>query len=427
MNPKIAALLIFSAAYTMIIVLYRWKTVVVWAAAGLLLALRVLTLRQAWHALDWNVLLLYFGMLLVSEVFLHSKMPDYLATILTARAGRTSGAMLLLCLFTGFLSIALENVAVVLLVAPIALSIARRCDLDPVPLFVGLAVSSNLQGAATLIGDPPSMLLAGHAGLSFNDFLVFDSRPGIFFAVQLGAAATALVLWRSFRRYDGPMPDIPRERFVSLTPTVLVLLLVAALVVASSWQPGVAVLPGLLCCLFGLVSFAWHAISRRARGVGELIRNLDWQTGLFLAGIFVLVESLAAVGLLEDVARLIAVVSGRRPLLAFLLVVWLSVALSALVDNVPYLTAMLPVVGHLAATVAIHPYALYAGLLLGASVGGNITPIGASANIVAMSIVKKAGYDYRLRDFVRIGLPFTLVAVLASSLCIWMLFGGAER
>ena len=247
-------------------------------------------------------------MLLVSEVFLHSKMPDYLATILTARAGRASGAMLLLCLFTGFLSIALENVAVVLLVAPIALSITRRCDLDPVPLFVGLAVSSNLQGAVTLIGDPPSMLLAGHAGLSFNDFLVFDARPGIFFAVQLGAAASALVLWRSFRRYDGPMPDIPRERFVSLTPTVLVLLLVAALVVASSWQLGVAVLPGLLCCLFGLVSFAWHAISRRARGLGELIRNLDWQTGLFLAGIFVLVESLAAVGLLEDVARLIATV-----------------------------------------------------------------------------------------------------------------------
>jgi len=424
-GPKIVAVLIFVAAYALIIILYRRKTLVVWAAVGLLLLLRVLTFRQAWAALDWNVLLLYFGMLLVSEVFLLSKMPDYLATVLAGRAGRTSVAMLLLCLFTGFLSIALENVAVVLLVAPIAMSIARRCGLNPVPLFVGLAVSSNLQGAATLIGDPPSMLLAGHASLSFNDFFVYAGRPGIFFAVQIGAAASALVLWLSFRKYDRPMPEIPRERYLSLIPALLVLLLVASLVAGSSFQLGVPLLPGLLACAFGALSLGWYLVHSRGRGFGGFAARLDWQTGVFLAGIFVLVESLETVGLLEDAARLIGVLSGRNSFAAFLLVVWLSVALSAFVDNVPYLMAMLPVVSSLAGTVSIDPYALNVALLLGASVGGNITPIGASANIVAMGMVKKAGYEFRFSDFVRIGLPFTLAAVTASSFFVWVLFRGA--
>jgi Na+/H+ antiporter NhaD/arsenite permease-like protein len=422
---KIAALAVFLAAYVLIVVFYRRKILVVWAAVGLLLALRVLEPLEAWHALDWNVLLLYLGMLLVSEVFLLSRMPDFLATLLAGRSRRSATAMLLLCLLAGFLSIALENVAVVLLVSPVALSIARRCRLNPVPLLVGLAVSSNLQGAATLIGDPPSMLLAGYAGLSFNDFFVFAARPGIFFAVQIGAAASALVLWLFFRRHDSEMPAISHERYESLVPTILVLLLVTSLIVASSFQHGVLLLPGLLCCAFGLLSFGWLVLNRRGTGLREFAGRLDWQTGVFLAGIFVLVESLSAVGFLEDAARWIAAVSGRNAFLAFQLTVWLSVGLSAFVDNVPYLMAMLPVVGHLAGSVAINPYVLYVALLVGASVGGNVTPIGASANIVAMGLLKKAGHAPRFFDFVRIGLPFTLVAVTASSLFVWVLFRGA--
>ena len=422
---KIAALVVFLAAYLCIVILYRRKILVVWAAVGLLLGLRVLEPVEAWRALDWNVLLLYFGMLLVSEVFLLSRMPDYLATVLTGRSRRSAAAMLLLCLLAGFLSIALENVAVVLLVAPVALSIARRSKLNPVPLFVGLAVSSNLQGAATLIGDPPSMLLAGYARLSFNDFFVFAGRPGIFFAVQVGAAASALVLWLIFRRHDSEMPEISHERYLSLIPTILVLLLVVSLIVASSFQHGVLLLPGLLACAFGLLSFGWFVLSGKGAGLRDFAGRLDWQTGIFLAGIFVLVESLSAVGVLEDAARWIGAVSGRNAFLAFQLTLWLSVAFSAFVDNVPYLMAMLPVVGYLAGSVAVNPYVLYVALLLGASVGGNITPIGASANIVAMGLLKKAGHAPRFAEFVRIGLPFTLVAVTTSSLFVWVLFRSA--
>ena len=171
-HPKSATAALFALAYVLVIVFYNRKLIVVWASVAALLAFRLLSPKEAWYAVDWNIVMLYFGMLLVSEVFLMSKMPDYIATLIASRTKRVGVAMLALCAFTGALSIVLENVAVVLLVAPIALTIARRCELDPAPLFIGMAISANLQGAATLIGDPPSMLLAGHAGLTFNDFVI---------------------------------------------------------------------------------------------------------------------------------------------------------------------------------------------------------------------------------------------------------------
>ena len=176
LHTKLFVIGIFTLTYFLIILFYNWKMITVWAAVAAMLILRLVTLQEAWRAIEWNVLLLYFGMLFVSEVFLLSKMPDHLATIVVGKAKTTGIAMVIICAFTGFLSIMLENVAVVLLVAPIALAISQKADIHPVPLFIGMAVSSNLQGAATLIGDPPSMLLAGATGLSFNDFFFYNRK-----------------------------------------------------------------------------------------------------------------------------------------------------------------------------------------------------------------------------------------------------------
>jgi Na+/H+ antiporter NhaD/arsenite permease-like protein len=368
------------------------------------------------------VVLLYFGMLLVSEAFLFSRMPDFLATLLAGRAGRVSLALLLLCLFAAFLSTALENVAVVLLVAPVGLAIARKCEVSPVPLLIGLAVISNLQGAATLIGDPPSMLLAEFAGLSFNDFFILDGKPYIFFATQVGMVAGAVVLFLFFRRFRRVMPPIEKEGYLSLGPTLLVTLLVAALVAGSSLEHGFAYATGLTCVFFGLLSFLWYLVHNRGRELKVFFSRLDWQTGVFLVGIFILVESLSAVGLMEALAGLIVRLAGSRPFKVYLLVVWFSVLLSAFIDNVPFLLAMLPVSRLVAGEVGMSPYLLYLGLLLGASLGGNITPIGASANIVAMGILRKQGNHVRFGEFMRIGLPFTLAAVAAGTLFAWLIF-----
>lgn len=424
-DPKLVVITVFLLTYLWVILFYRWKTQIVWAAVVVLVALKLLSPEQALASVNWNVILLYFGMLFVSETFLYSKVPDYLATLFASKAPSVRVAMVILCAFTGCLSVVLENVAVVLLVAPIALAISKKCGISPVPLFIGMAISSNLQGAATLIGDPPSMLLAGYAGLSFNDFFVIDGKPSMFFAVQVGALVSVLVLYLLFRKYNTKLPPLEKAPYDSLVPAILVLLLVGALALSSSFQHGehgVSYMAGLLCCLFGAICFVWYLWHSRARKVTEFLSKLDWQTGLFLVGIFILVESLSVAGVMGDLANLILRVSGSSPFLVYCLVVWVSVGISAFVDNVPFLVAMLAVTRMLIEQTGLPPHLLYFGLLLGASVGGNVTPIGASANIVAMGIVRKQGHETTFGEFVKIGLPFTVASVLASSLFVWFIF-----
>jgi Na+/H+ antiporter NhaD/arsenite permease-like protein len=386
------------------------------------LLLRILSPAQAVGSINLNVMLLYVGMLFVSEVFLFSKVPDYLATMIVSKTKTGAMSMLAICAFAGLLSVFLENVAVVLLVAPVAISIAKKCDIDIVPLFVGLAVSANLQGSATLIGDPPSMLLAGYAKMNFNDFFLLDGRPGLFFAVQLAAIASLFVLYYFFRKFSKRTPELQREGYVSLVPSALVVLMIISLAVGSSLEIGVSYTNGFICLVFGIICFAWYIAHTKARDVKNFVFDLDWHTAVFLVGVFILVEGLSANGVPAYLAKLILDFGGGSKFVLFMLVVWISVVLSAFIDNVPFLLAMLPVTAAITQNIGASPHLFYFGLLLGASVGGNVTPIGASANIVAMGIVKKQGCEPKFMDFVKIGLPFTIVSVLVGSMFLWIMF-----
>jgi Na+/H+ antiporter NhaD/arsenite permease-like protein len=363
-------------------------------------------------------------MLFISELFLYSKMPDFLAEIFSSRAKKVWGAMLIICAVTGILSIFLENVAVVLLMAPIALSVATKCKINPVPLFIGIALVSNLQGAATLIGDPPSMLLAGFAGMNFNDFFFVDGKPSIFFAVQLAFFASLVVLYFVFRKERKLMPKLEKEYPKTLIPSIFVIVLVLSLIISSSFESNIEYMNGLICLVLGMVGFVWYIFHyEREEKIKAFIRKMDWDTAIFLAGIFILVESISANGLLDYVSDFILSVGGGNVLVVFIVVVLFSVLLSAFVDNVPYLLAMLPVVKIVTDSLGASPYLFYFGLLIGASVGGNVTPIGASANIVAMGIMRKRGYNVKFMEFVRIGLAFTLVAVLVACAFLWFVYG----
>jgi Na+/H+ antiporter NhaD/arsenite permease-like protein len=419
---KFAAIGIFALTYILIILFYHKKFLTVWLAVAALLLLGIETPKQALDSINWNVILLYFGMLFVGEVFLYSKMPDYLATLFASKTKSVAIAMLVICCFTGFLSIFLENVAVVLLVAPIAISISKKCDINPVPLFIGMAISSNLQGTATLIGDPPSMLLGSFANLNFNQFFILEGKPGIFFAVQIGAVVSGAILYVLFRRYNKLMPSIELEQYLSLVPTTLVTLLIFSLII-SSFVPNLPhYTAGLLCCIFGAICFIWYLWHSKKRAILQFVNTLDWQTGLFLIGIFILVQSLTVSGVIDDISQIIISITGKNTFAAFLVIVWSAVMFSAFVDNIPFLVAMLPVTQLLTEHIGTSPYLFYFGLLVGASVGGNITPIGASANIVAMGIVKKQGHHVKFMQFVKIGLPFTIAAVIASVAFVWFVF-----
>lgn len=420
-DHKTLSLVIFIIAYVLFVLLPR-KRPVVSVGGGLLLVLaNVVTPRQALLSINWNVMGIFVGTLAVADVFMESRVPAYLAEIIVDRAKNTCWAILLICLLTGFISAFVENVATVLIVAPIALSLAKKLKINPVGMMIGIAISSNLQGTATLIGDPPSMLLGGFARMNFMDFFIYKGRPSIFFAVEIGAAASFLVLYFVYKHYKEKVGLLPVEKIRSWIPTMILVILIFALALSSFLDTGFSYMAGAICMLFGLISVIWEKLANRRPAI-KMIKALDWETTLFLTGVFVLVGSITLTGWIETISAYLSGLVGANIFLGYTLIVFVSVFISAFVDNVPFLAAMLPVAISMSSRLNINPSLFLFGLLIGASLGGNITPIGASANIVACGLLKKEGYTVRFGDFVKIGLPFTLAAVSVSYLFVWFVW-----
>ena len=428
MDPKtleIITAVIFVVTYLLLIWQYKRKALVIWCGVLALLLVGSVNMDSAWASINWDVIGIYVGMLFIAEALVHSKVPDYIAIWLTNKSKKVWVAMIAVCALTGFLSIVIENVACVLIVAPIIFAIAKKINVSPVPMIIGAAVSSNLQGVATLIGDPPSMLLAAHAGLTFNDFFFFQGKAGLFFAVQLGMIASLSVLYYFFRKHDHEVHYFKEVEVKSMFPVIMLIAMIGALAAGSSMKGSVQYSPGITCLLFGFAALVWLLVEKKKneKSLFRAISNFDWGTGIFIIAVFILVDSLTQTGIIADLAQFIFGLTGSNLFSAFLLVTGMSVMLSAFIDNVPYIVAMLPVTQLVAEHAGVSPYVLYFGLLIGTSVGGNITPIGASANIVGVGLLKNRGYDTSFWDFVKIGLPFTIVSVLVSAGYIWLVFG----
>jgi Na+/H+ antiporter NhaD/arsenite permease-like protein len=421
---ELATAALFVLTYVLIVIYYRSKAWIIWGGVLLMFLLGAVTAQTAFSSINWDVIGIYVGMLFIAQALVVSRVPDFLAIWLVNRSRKVWVAMLAVCVLTGFLSIVIENVACVLITAPIIFAMARKINVSPVPMIIGAAVSSNLQGVATLIGDPPSMLLASHAGLTFNDFFFFNSKPGLFFAVQLGMIASLFVLYFFFRNHSHPVHYFKEVEVKSFFPTIMLAGMIGALAVSSSLRAGVRYSPGVICLLFGLACLAWLLVEkkRNEKSLFRAILNFDWATALFIIAVFIMVDSLTQTGVISDIARFIYSVTGSSLLFAFVIITVLSVFLSAFVDNVPYIVAMLPVTQLVAEHAGVSPYILYFGLLIGTSVGGNITPVGASANIVGVGLLKNKGYPTTFWEFVKIGLPFTIVSVLVSAGFIWLMF-----
>lgn len=434
---KLLTLSIFVISYFFFIWKKQYKAQVCWIACGTLFLFGIIRFFDIFTIINWNVLGIFWGTLVVAELFSLSGVPAYLANIMVLRARYANWAILLVCLLAGAISMFVENVATVLIVAPIALAIAQKLKVSPVPFLIAIAISSNLQGAATLVGDPPSIILAGFSGMNFNDFFFLGGKPSMFFAIQLGALASLGVLYFVFRKNREPVGFVERAEVRTWTPTFLLGLMILGLAGTSFLRNSInhhlsVNLSGIICVVFGFIGLIWYRLGgiegrksngeKLARVLLDDIKRLDWETFFFLAGIFLIVGSLTKEGIIDDLAGFFIRFAGDNRLMAYLTIVWGSVLFSAFVDNVPYILAMLPVVRSLALGIEMNPYLLYFGLLIGASVGGNITPIGASANVVACGMLKKNNYNVDFMEFMRIGLPFTFFAVLASSTFIWLVW-----
>ena len=422
MDYKTLAISLFVIAYILFIFLPAKRTAVAVMASVLVIITGMMTAKQALFAINWNVMGIFAGTLVVADIFMESRVPTWLAEVIVNRTKSASWAILLVCIFTGFISSFVENVATVMIMAPIALAIARKLNFSPVKVIIGIAISSNLQGTATMIGDSPSMLLAGYAKMNFWDFFIYKGKPSIFFAVEIGAVFAFAVLYLFFRKHKEKHPAVSQERVISWVPTILLVCMVFCLAMASFLRFGSSWRAGAICASFGAVTILYNKLAN-GNSVRETFKTFDWNTAFFLMGIFVLVGSLTVTGWIEIAAENLAKVVGTNIFFGYTLIVFVSVALSAFIDNIPFLAAMLPVTVSLSTKLGVEPSLFLFGLLIGASLGGNITPIGASANVVGCGILKKEGYHVKFMDFVKMGLPFTLVAVGAAYIFLWFVWG----
>jgi Na+/H+ antiporter NhaD/arsenite permease-like protein len=422
---KFIVIIIFLACYALIGYFmnrqkHTFALLTVYLGTAVLFLARIINFQQALASININVLGVFLGTMVLSSLFIYSGVPAYLASTLVDKSKNICMAMLLVCGLSGFISSFTENVATVLIVAPIALEIAKTIKISPVPLLIGVALSANLQGTATMIGDSPSIILAMQSGMSFNDFFWMKGRPGIFFAVELGAIGTFFILWLIFRKFKQSTRKIEVIQPKTWIPAILMSFMVLSLVVSSFIKDKPQYSVAVICVSWACIGLIWHELKHRESI--SLVKNLDWQTFLFLIGIFILVGSLSYTGIIEDIAKSISTLTGQNTFFAFMLIVWMSVLISAFVDNIPYTIAMIPVAKIVATNLGVSVYPFLFGLLIGTCLGGNITPIGASCNVVTIGILRKHGYQTKFTQFVKIGLPFTFTAVLIGSMFTWWIW-----
>lgn len=417
------ALSIFIVMYIFLLALPKYRSYTAIITAVLFIVLGILPVKNALTAINYNVIMMLTGTMLIVELFIESDMPSYMAENLLKIVPNVQWAVVLLSLFAGIISAFVDNVATVLMVAPVGIEVCKKIKTNPVPVIISIAVSSNLQGAATLVGDATSILLGSYADLSFNDFFWFNGKPGICFAVELGALLTIPVILFLFRHEKEKVNEEVTVKITDYTPTYFLIGMIISLIVASQFENKPELTNGFICCGLALILIVIEAIKQKnIKVIPNTIITLDIETLLLLCGLFVVIEGITEAGVIEKIVEIFMNASGDNVFVMYTLIVFVSVLVSAFIDNIPYVATMLPVVTGIAAMMGISPYLFDFGLLIGATLGGNITPVGASANIAGIGILRKNGYEVKNSDFFRIGIPFTLVAVLSGYLFLWFVW-----
>jgi Na+/H+ antiporter NhaD/arsenite permease-like protein len=421
----VLAVVVFVIAYVFIATEKIPKMVAALAGAGVVLALGVTGADDAFYShdtgIDWNVVFLLLGMMIIVGVLRRTGVFEYIAIWAAKRAkGSPLRIMVLLALITAVASAFLDNVTTVLLIAPVTLLVCDRLDIKPTPFLIAEVLASNIGGAATLIGDPPNIIIGSRAGLTFNDFLV-NMAPIVVIELVAFTFALRWVFRGSFAVDPARVADVMRlnEREAIrdrglLIKCGLVLLAVFIGFIGHSVfhiEPSVVALLG--AGVLVLISRA---------SPEQFLAGVEWETLLFFAGLFVMIGALVKTGVIRNLAQLAADATGGNALFAVMLILAVSTLLSGVIDNIPYVATMSPLV--LALTQDIpdpaHSEALWWSLALGADFGGNMTAIGASANVVMLGIAARSGSPISFWEFTRKGAQVTLLTVLIAAPYLWL-------
>ncbi len=426
MNLMIPAIILFAVTYVAMLVFSKYRPFIALGSAIIFVSTGMLPLEKLVPSIDFNVILMIAGTMGIVALFIESKMPSLLADLIMDKVPNVMWAAVAMSLFAGVISAFVDNVATVLMIAPVALEICKKLKTNPVPFIIAIAVSSNLQGAATLVGDTTAIMLGSELNMSFMDFFWYKSHLSIFFAVELGALISAAILAFLFRKERQAVPKVVNlTKVTDYVPTILLCGIIVLLIAASFIPNKPDLTNGIICCALMVIGIVYSLIRKKSfSAVTDVLKEIDFETIGLLLGLFVMIGAISEQGVIDAAAQLLAKVGSGNIFLLYTVIVWASVAISAFIDNIPYVATMMPIIASLATAMELKdPTVLYFGLLSGATLGGNCTPIGASANITGIGILRKEGYTVKNSDFFKIGIPFTLAAIIPAYIYIWLVYG----
>ena len=420
----ILALILFIITYPLMMIFSTKREIIVIISSILFILLGIINFKEAITAINYDALLIIIGTMGIVGFFIESKMPCLMADYLLKKVTDTKWAIVVLAMLAGIVSAFVDNVATVLMVAPIGLAICKKLNISPVNALIAISVSSNLQGAATLIGDTTSIILGSYANMNFVEFFFVEGKPSIFFAVELGAIVTIPVMLFLFRKYKTKIPKGEITKISDYFPTILIILNIVLLIINSFLPTNSIITNGVICIALYIIGIIYYVIRKRNfKIIKNSLKAIDLKTIIMLAGIFVVIAGITKAGLIQQLSNIFIKIGKNNIFIIYTVITFGSVFLSSFIDNIPYVATMLPVVSQIATSANAPIYLLYFGLLSGATLGGNLTPIGASANITTIAILKKEGYNVKLKDYFKIGIPFTLAAVITGYLYIWFVWG----
>ena len=411
---------VFAAAYVLIATERVHRVAAALAGATVMLLIGATDAEHAFFSeeagVDWNVIVLLLGMMLIVAVLQRTGVFEYIAIWAAKRAkGRPYRVMVILVLITAVASAALDNVTTVLLVAPVTFLVCDRLGVPAAPFLIAEALASNIGGTATLVGDPPNIIIASRAGLSYNDFLVHLAPIVLLLLVVF--IGLCRWLFRDAFTYDAERAASVmalRERDAIRDGRLLVISMVVLVLVTAAFvlHTVLHLEPSVVAIVGGLVLLAASRLDAE-----EVAKDVEWPTLVFFAGLFIMVGALVATGVIDLIARGAADAVEGRLFLASMVLLWGSAILSAIVDNIPYVATMSPVVAELVGATGggQDSEVLWWSLALGADLGGNATAVGASANVVVLGMAERAGRRISFWQFTKYGL---IVAAITIALCV---------
>jgi len=363
------------------------------------------------QAIQWDVLAVIWGFMMVSFIFSESKMPELIANKILTHIKTEKYALLAICAVAAFLSAFMANVAVLFLMAPVAIQMARKLGSPLFPYIVSVGVCANMVTTTTMIADPPALILAIQTGMSPLDFYWFQGRLGLGAITTIGVIAALLNLLILFRNMKKRIEIEPEKIAVKKLPSVLFVGGVIALALA----PELHLSLGLVGIAVGLVALI---IGRN--DAKRMLVEFDWNSLVFLAGIFGVIYALTASGLLTSFSQAIIDIGIANPSLLLVFLVWLSVGLSSFIDPNAYTILMIPVGQQLAAFSGMSAWPLLFGMLIGTGSGANILPMGAATNVFACGLLEKNSCLVSTKEYIKIGLPLSIVAVGVANILLWI-------